>query len=208
MSFVRFFYAALGDANGPNPEQVAQLVVAGHRLAEAIEAGLRTRFASDAQSLREAVAYSFLATAASEPSRALFHIAKYLALNGEFVGAGQLLSAHQRSNASLDLAKARKQARAAAMRATKAFQTAKWKTAVKKVGDRLRSKEGWPISDVQLARKIRASREISTLPEKLRPAESTVRAAIRELGLDAKSRRAAIKRQNASRANHQRKKAA
>ena len=200
MSFVPFFYKALQGEDSASPERAAQHLNVGKALADAIEESLAPWAGDVRPAMTFAMGQAFLDRAVAEPTRSFFHLAKYLALNGEHIGAGQLLEGHQRSDASLTRARAIREARTDAMRQTKAAQRQLWRTAVKKAGERIRRAErGWPKSDIVVAREILGSKEVRSLPGTLRPGESTVRAALRELGLGAKQRRAEMRQQNLSR---------
>lgn len=198
MSFVSFFYAAASAGEAFDADKAAEYMRAGRALSAAMQANFINSMPDSRRAMQAALAQSCLAAVVNRSPRSLYHLAKYLAVNDEHLGAGQLLEAQERRDKSMTQGRAVRLAAIEAMRETKAIRTRQWKAAVSAAATRLFKKDGWPDSDAALVRNILDSEEISSLDDDRKPSESSVRAAIRELGLGAKARREAIRRQNRS----------
>jgi hypothetical protein len=188
MSFGMFF--SLFEASKPfDVKAYKRSVKAGQALASKIGWQIGNQVKEPIpDDVRQAIMQEQLIAAIDDPVGVLEHLARYLAMNGDFWAAGKLHATHvaEKKRKKRERSGRRKGARSANIK--RKSDRAHWVEAMIRAGARILStRDGARLSDSALAKRIVASREFSSLTTR-RPAWNTVRAELGALKLSRSAR--------------------
>ena len=183
MSFGEFFL--LFDASKPfDVRAYKRYVRKGQALSLVIDCQITKQMKSSIpRDVKMAIMQAQLIAAIDDPVNVLEHLARYLAMNGDWWAAGKLHATHVAEKQRMKRERTGRRKGARAVNAERVSAKRAWFEAAKRAGRRIRATQvGARYSDSKLAKHIVSSREFASLKTR-RPSWHTVRGELRTLKL-------------------------
>jgi len=165
-------------------------VKAGQALASKIDGQILKRSGEPiSEDVEQAIMQARLVAAIDDPVDVLQHLARYLAMNGDFWAAGKLQATFRAEKQRKNRQRNDRRKGARSVNAKRKSGKKCWVEAAIRAGRRIRAtQDGARFSDSRLAKRIVESREFSALKTR-RPSWHTVRAELSALNLSRAARR-------------------